>query len=104
MVPFMVFVPAGTFMFGIGLNNGASWPVLAVGYAMYNFGSAPATLVAVTYLMDSYTEVNAFSQRYYFRRVPLTPFLDSSRCSRRHFMYAEPALVYLCLCHYTLDR
>jgi len=56
-VPFLPFVPAGAFMFGIGLNNGASWPVLAVGYGIYNFGSAPTTVIAVTYLMDSYAEV-----------------------------------------------
>jgi len=55
------FIPAGIFMFGFGLHNGASWPVLAVGAAIANFGIAPASSVALTYLTDAYTEIIADS-------------------------------------------
>lgn len=57
---FIPFVPAGLFMFGIGLNNGAPWPVLAVGYALCNFGTTPASSIALTYITDAYTEVRPF--------------------------------------------
>ncbi|KAL1865757.1 hypothetical protein Plec18167_009299 [Paecilomyces lecythidis] len=55
---FIPFVPAGLFMFGIGLNNGSPWPVLAVGYALCNFGTTPASSIALTYITDAYTEVS----------------------------------------------
>jgi MFS family permease len=54
---FIPFVPAGLYMFGIGLNNGASWPVLAVGYAICSFGTTPASSIALTYITDSFTNV-----------------------------------------------
>lgn len=57
MVPFLPFAPAGAFMFGIGLNNGDPWPVLAVGYAICSFGTTPISSIALTYITDSYTEV-----------------------------------------------
>lgn len=57
MAPFLPFAPAGAFMFGIGLNNGASWPVLAVGYAICSFGTTPISSIALTYITDSYTEI-----------------------------------------------
>ncbi|KAJ9293590.1 hypothetical protein DTO271G3_7669 [Paecilomyces variotii] len=56
---FIPFVPAGLFMFGIGLNNGSPWPVLAVGYALCNFGTTPASSIALTYITDAYTEIVA---------------------------------------------
>ena len=59
IVAFIPFVPAGLFMFGFGLNNGSSWPVVAVGYAMANFGTLPASSLSLTYLTDAYTEVRA---------------------------------------------
>ena len=57
VVAFIPFVPAGLFMFGIGLNNGAPWPLLAVGYALCQFGTTPASSIALTYITDSYTEI-----------------------------------------------
>ena len=57
MAPFVPFVPAGALMFGIGLNNGLSWPIIAVGYAINNFGLTPISSIALTYITDSYTEV-----------------------------------------------
>ncbi|KAF2008545.1 MFS general substrate transporter [Aaosphaeria arxii CBS 175.79] len=56
-IPFILFVPAGGLMFGIGLNNGAPWPVIAVGLALYNVGVAPILAITVTYLTDSYEDV-----------------------------------------------
>ncbi|RDW88471.1 hypothetical protein BP6252_00503 [Coleophoma cylindrospora] len=57
MVPFIPFVPLGALMFGIGLNNGLSWPIIAVGYAICNFGVAPISSIALTYITDSYTDI-----------------------------------------------
>lgn len=59
MAPFVPFVPAGALMFGCGLNTGAPWPLIAVGYAVCNFGMAPLMSISLTYLTDSYTEVSS---------------------------------------------
>lgn len=56
-VAFIPFVPAGLFMFGIGLNNGSPWPLVAVGLGIAIFGTIPANSVALTYLTDAYTDV-----------------------------------------------
>lgn len=53
IVPFVLFVPAGAIMYGIGLNNGASWPIIAVGLALYNAGVSPISSITITYLTDS---------------------------------------------------
>jgi hypothetical protein len=58
---FIQFVPAGLFIFGFGLANGAAWPVLAVGYGIMSFGCAPASAVTLTYLTDSYTDVRVLN-------------------------------------------
>lgn len=58
MVPFVIFVPIGALMFGIGLNNGLSWPIIAVGYAINSFGVSPISSIALTYITDSYTDVS----------------------------------------------
>lgn len=55
---FVPFVPAGLLIFGIGLANGSSWPVLAVGCGILGFGLSPANSIALTYLTDSYTNVS----------------------------------------------
>ncbi|KAE8375276.1 major facilitator superfamily domain-containing protein [Aspergillus bertholletiae] len=60
-IAFLPFVPAGLFMFGIGLNNGASWPVVAVGLGIAAFGTTPPNSVALTYLTDAYTDIIADS-------------------------------------------
>lgn len=54
---FIPFVPAGVFMFGFGLANGSSWPILAIGSGLLSFGTAPASSIALTYLTDAYTDV-----------------------------------------------
>ena len=58
IVAFLPFAPAGVFMFGFGLANGAGWPVLAVGYGMMCFGCGPISAIALTYLTDAYTDVS----------------------------------------------
>nr|POE62888.1 putative mfs-type transporter [Quercus suber] len=57
MLPFVIFLPLGAFVFGYGLNYGWSWPVIAVAYAISNVGSAPIQALALTYVTDSYTEI-----------------------------------------------
>lgn len=63
MIPFIPFVPAGAFMFGFGLADGSSWLLVAFGYAFCNFGTAPISSIALTYITDSYTEVSLTSSR-----------------------------------------
>ena len=55
---FTPLVPAGLFMFGIGLNNGAHWLVPAFGLGICAFGVTPASSAALTYLTDAYTDVS----------------------------------------------
>lgn len=57
---FTPFVPAGLFMFGIGLNNGSHWLLPAFGLGVSAFGIVPASSAALTYLTDSYTDVSLF--------------------------------------------
>jgi hypothetical protein len=63
MAPFVPFVPAGALIFGVRLENGIGWPIVAVGYAICSFGLTPISSIALTYITDSYTEV----------RIPLAP-------------------------------
>ncbi|KAJ5215812.1 major facilitator superfamily domain-containing protein [Penicillium cinerascens] len=58
---FAPFVPAGLLMFGIGLNNGQPWPILAVGLGLVGFGTTPACSISLTYLTDAYTAIIADS-------------------------------------------
>ncbi|KAI1611906.1 synaptic vesicle transporter [Exophiala viscosa] len=58
---FVPFLPAGAFMFGIGLGHEASWGVTAVGFGMLAFGTAPAASIALTYMTDSYQDIIADS-------------------------------------------
>ncbi|KAJ5735497.1 major facilitator superfamily domain-containing protein [Penicillium malachiteum] len=56
---FIPLVPAGILMFGMGLKRGSPWPLLAVGYALCSFGTAPASSVSLTYITDAYGEIVA---------------------------------------------
>jgi MFS family permease len=56
-IAFTPLVPAGLFMFGIGLNNGTHWLLPAFGLGVSAVGIVPASSAALTYLTDSYTEV-----------------------------------------------
>ncbi|KAH6880421.1 serine/threonine kinase 16 [Thelonectria olida] len=82
IIPFLLFVPVGALMFGIGLNNGLPWPIIAVGLALYNIGVTPINSIIITYLTDSYREVigdalvgvtvvrNTFSTAFIFALSP----------------------------------
>ncbi|KAJ5100516.1 serine/threonine kinase 16 [Penicillium angulare] len=86
MVPFLLFIPTGAVLFAIGLNNGLSWPVIAVGFVLYFVGVAPITSITITYLTDSYKNIigdalvavtvvrNTFSTVFIFA---LTPWIDA---------------------------
>ena len=54
---FCPLIPAGLFMFGIGLNNGSSWILVAFGLAISSIGVVTASASALTYLTDAYTDV-----------------------------------------------
>ncbi|KAJ5461282.1 Major facilitator superfamily domaingeneral substrate transporter [Penicillium daleae] len=58
---FLPLVPAGLFMFGIGLNNGSHWLLPAFGLGINAFGVVPASSAALTYLTDAYTDIIADS-------------------------------------------
>ncbi|EED12970.1 conserved hypothetical protein [Talaromyces stipitatus ATCC 10500] len=82
MIPFLPFVIVGALLFAIGLNDHRSWPVIAVGLALYNVGVTPINTVTVTYLTDSYKEIvgdaivgvtfirNSFSTAFIFALAP----------------------------------
>lgn len=71
---FTPLVPAGLFMFGIGLNNGSHWLLPAFGLGISAFGVVPASSVALTYLTDAYTDVSSQFPRS--QTWILTYFLD----------------------------
>ncbi|KAJ9486590.1 hypothetical protein VN97_g6735 [Penicillium thymicola] len=50
-------VPAGLFMFGIGLNNQSHWWLPALGLGISSFGIVPGSSSALTYLTDAYTDI-----------------------------------------------
>lgn len=54
---FTALVPAGLFMFGIGLDKGSHWLLPAFGLSICSFGIVPASSAALTYLTDAYTDV-----------------------------------------------
>ncbi|CAG8110845.1 unnamed protein product [Penicillium salamii] len=60
-IAFTPLVPAGLFMFGIGLNNGTHWLLPAFGLGVSSVGVVPASSAALTYLTDSYTDIIADS-------------------------------------------
>ena len=78
VVAFIPFVPAGIFMFGLGLNNGSPWLVVAVGYALTSFGTLPASSLSLTYLTDAYTEVGANPPQHVSYRFRTKTYLSRS--------------------------
>ncbi|RFU28298.1 hypothetical protein B7463_g8031, partial [Scytalidium lignicola] len=57
VLPFLLFIPTGALMYGIGLNNGLPWPIVAAGLVIYFVGIAPVNSVTLTYLTDSYKDI-----------------------------------------------
>lgn len=64
MTPFIPFVAGGALMFGIGLDRGDSWVLIAVGHGISSFGIAPINSMALTYITDAYTKVSCTSIHY----------------------------------------
>lgn len=56
-VPFIPFQVAGAFWFGYALQGGQSWIAVAWAFGICNFGSAPISSIALTYMTDAYNEV-----------------------------------------------
>ncbi|UPK94495.1 hypothetical protein LCI18_005430 [Fusarium solani-melongenae] len=57
LVPFLPLIPAGALLFGLGLQNGLAWPIIAVALALYKLGMSPVNSITITYLTDSYQDV-----------------------------------------------
>ena len=57
-LPFIPFQIAGAWWFGYALQDGQSWVAVAVAWGMANFGQAPISAIALTYMTDSYNEVS----------------------------------------------
>ncbi|KAL3476275.1 major facilitator superfamily domain-containing protein [Aspergillus californicus] len=57
MIPFIPFVLAGALIFGFGIERGLSWPVIAIGMGLCQFGGACINIVVLIYITDSYTEI-----------------------------------------------
>ncbi|KAL5619693.1 hypothetical protein FOVSG1_001915 [Fusarium oxysporum f. sp. vasinfectum] len=82
LVPFLPFIPVGALLFGLGLQNGLPWPIIAVALALFKLGMAPVNSITITYLTDSYQDVigdalvgvtivrNAFSTAFIFALDP----------------------------------
>ncbi|KAJ4303521.1 hypothetical protein N0V90_002417 [Kalmusia sp. IMI 367209] len=82
VVPFLLFIPAGALLFGIGLNNHLPWPAIAVGLALYSIGVIAINSVIIAYLTDSYKDIigdavvgvtlvrNSFSTAFIFALSP----------------------------------
>lgn len=64
-VPFIPFQVAGAFWFGYALQDGQSWVAVALAFGICNFGSAPISSIALTYIVDAYNEVSRISGRDY---------------------------------------
>ena len=57
MYPVALFSPLGMLLFGIGSNDGWSWPAPYVGLAFIGFGWGCAGDLSMAYLMDAYPEM-----------------------------------------------
>ncbi|PLB51405.1 MFS general substrate transporter [Aspergillus steynii IBT 23096] len=57
ILAFLPCIPTGIFLFGIGLEHGLPWPLLAVGYGLCLAGIAPTASITLTYITDAYTEI-----------------------------------------------
>lgn len=105
MAAFAPFVPLGMIIFGVGLSKGWSWPIIAVGWGMCTFGTAPAGTIALTYIADAYTEVSHLPKSFELNaklclaRLWVTPWLVSHlhatcarQCSSLHCRPGSPKL------------
>jgi MFS family permease len=104
MAPFVPFILAGALMFGIGLNNGLSWPIVAVGYGLTGFGLNPVSSVALTYITDSYTEVRIFISNSISSLPRANYCLDRGRFVGRRYVHTKYYQHCSSVCFDSLDR
>ncbi|OJJ66499.1 hypothetical protein ASPBRDRAFT_69646 [Aspergillus brasiliensis CBS 101740] len=57
LLPFIPCVLAGALLYGIGLQKGLTWPVIAVAMGICSFGIAPINIVLLTYISDAYNDI-----------------------------------------------
>ncbi|KAL2828962.1 major facilitator superfamily domain-containing protein [Aspergillus cavernicola] len=57
LIPFIPFVLAGALIFGIGIELGLAWPVIAVGTGLCQFGGSSINIIVLTYITDSYNDI-----------------------------------------------
>ncbi|KAL3449897.1 major facilitator superfamily domain-containing protein [Aspergillus insuetus] len=57
LLPFIPFVLGGALLYGIGLQKGLAWPVIAVAIGLCSFGIAPINIVLLTYISDAYNDI-----------------------------------------------
>jgi MFS family permease len=113
---FVPCVPAGLFMFGIGLDGGAHWLLPAFGLGLTSFGVVPASSAALTYLTDAYTDVcghphpSVYCPSYlsYSTRISRnnanSPLVDNCRLNRRSDIYSKHHFYNLRLCATAVGR
>jgi MFS family permease len=58
LLVFAPLFPTGLIVFGYGLGQGMSWPIVAVGLGIFAFAMPPIASVALSYLTDAYTDVS----------------------------------------------
>jgi hypothetical protein len=100
---FVPFVPAGLFMFGIGLDRGSHWLLPAFGLGITSFGIVPASSAALTYLTDAYTDVHPLlllrnTSRTAYMVVTDAYIIDHRRLDRRPYVHPQRHFHYVCLC------
>ncbi|KAM3469231.1 hypothetical protein MY5147_007194 [Beauveria neobassiana] len=95
ILPLAVIAPAGILMFGLGLDSGAPWPLLAVGFGLYGFCLTAGGIVSLAYAMDCYHDVigNALVGVTLIRNLltvgilfALTPWLDGMGIRDTHIL------------------
>ncbi|ATY63700.1 Major facilitator superfamily transporter [Cordyceps militaris] len=104
ILPLALIAPAGILLFGLGLDNGVSWPVLAVGFGMYGFCLTAGGVISLAYAMDCYHDVigNALVGVTLIRNLltvgilfALTAWLDGMGIRDTHIIIAVLAAVIL---------
>jgi hypothetical protein len=105
---FTPFIPAGLFMFGIGLNNGSHWLLPAFGLGVSACGVVPASSAALTYLTDAYTDVRFLSNFPFYANVDhatdMNVLSDYCGFSCWCHVHSQSHLYYVCFCPPALVR
>ncbi|EFY91864.1 hypothetical protein MAC_02149 [Metarhizium acridum CQMa 102] len=96
-LPCAIIGPAGILMLGVGLANGAAWPLLAVGFGLFGFTLTVAGSIALSYAMDCYHDIVGSSMIgiIFTRNVlsvivlfSLTPWIETMGLQNVHILVA----------------